>query len=821
MIKKEWKFIGRNRLLLISVVVMTIIPFLYSIFFLKSVWDPYGSTEDLPVAVVNEDRPIHYEGKKLDVGKQAVKKLKKNHQLDWHFVTKKQAEQGLKDKKYYTVITIPQNFSKNAATVLSKHPKKMQLKYKTNDSLNYIGEVISQVGASSLEKQIRSAVTDAYASAMFDQLHVLGAGMKQAASGANQLNNGTVTLSDGLNQYTAGVSQVNDGIQTLNVKVAPLAGGIQQLQQGVQPLASGVNQLANGSNQLSSGLQQLQAALAASNSGDQQAQLNQLTAALPQINSGLQQLNQQLQASSGSLGSMDSLMGQVAGIGTQAQTIGANLQEAGATLQNVSQAAGATQTDPTAVANGISQAVINALGPDSLTAEQQQIITSTVQQAVAQSASQGGQADIASALQSVAANLQAASAADQQIAANLQAIQQAAPQLQQLNGQIAQLQSSVAQLAQASNVALPGANQAINQLNSGLSNIQVAVNGSGSQPGLVGGAQQLSTGLNQMNQMVPTLTSGIDQLSAGSTQLTDGIQQLAAGASALQENSGTLTSGAQQLANGSDQLGLALTDGAQQVNSIKSGRKNAQMFAAPTKLKHSNYSYVPNYGHALAPYVLSVALYIGALVFNFAYPIRKVSEAGKSATEWFLSKVCVGTVVAVAMGVMEAGLIMVGGLKIDHVFQFFTTAIVFSLCIMFIIMFLSMAFDNPGRFVAMVLLMLQLGGSGGTFPMEITNHFFNVIHPYLPMTYSILSFREAISSGLGTATFVNSIVILLAVMIGALLLLWLTMIVLQKIHLDGISQLDDNQKLQDVEEYYGTPKHALDTGADKNLKTES
>ena len=195
----------------------------------------------------------------------------------------------------------------------------------------------------------------------------------------------------------------------------------------------------------------------------------------------------------------------------------------------------------------------------------------------------------------------------------------------------------------------------------------MAVNGSGSQPGLLGGAQQLSTGLNQMNQMVPTLTSGIDQLSAGSTQLTDGIQQLAAGASALQENSGTLTSGAQQLANGSDQLGLALTDGAQQVNSIKSGRKNAQMFAAPTKLKHSNYSYVPNYGHALAPYVLSVALYIGALVFNFAYPIRKVSEAGKSATEWFFSKVCVGTVVAVAMGVMEAGLIMVGGLKIDQI----------------------------------------------------------------------------------------------------------------------------------------------------------
>lgn len=71
----------------------------------------------------------------------------------------------------------------------------------------------------------------------------------------------------------------------------------------------------------------------------------------------------------------------------------------------------------------------------------------------------------------------------------------------------------------------------------------------------------------------------------------------------------------------------------------------------------------------------------------------------------------------------------------------------------YIVMFLSVAFDNPGRFVAMILLMLQLGGSGGTFPMEVTNHFYNVIHPFLPLTYSILSFRQAITSGLGDGTF--------------------------------------------------------------------
>ena len=55
MIKQEFKNIYHNKVLLVSTLVICVIPFLYSIFFLKSVWDPYGNTQDLPVAVVNKD----------------------------------------------------------------------------------------------------------------------------------------------------------------------------------------------------------------------------------------------------------------------------------------------------------------------------------------------------------------------------------------------------------------------------------------------------------------------------------------------------------------------------------------------------------------------------------------------------------------------------------------------------------------------------------------------------------------------------------------------------------------------------------------------
>ena len=110
-----------------------------------------------------------------------------------------------------------------------------------------------------------------------------------------------------------------------------------------------------------------------------------------------------------------------------------------------------------------------------------------------------------------------------------------------------------------------------------------------------------------------------------------------------------------------------------------------------------------------------------------------------------------------------------------------------------------MLLDNPGRFLAMVLLMLQLGGSGGTFPMEVTNGFYNAIHPYLPMSYSIYGFRDAISSGFTNNFYIYSTLILVIFLVVSLVLLWLSMQWLQNRHLQGISQLDDNQKLQDVE----------------------
>ncbi|MCS8581678.1 YhgE/Pip domain-containing protein [Latilactobacillus curvatus] len=922
MIQNEFKFIAKNRLIMISLIAIVFIPFLYSIFFLKSVWDPYGSTGELPVAVVNNDQPATYNGETLSAGKDMVKELKKNDQLGWRFVSAKKAQQGLKDKEYYTVVTLPKNFSANAATVLDKNPKKMQIQYKTNDSLNFIGEVISEMGAKELNAQVRETVTNAYAKVMFKQVKTAGKGFSTAAKGAKQLTDGSVTLSDGLNVYTAGVAQVNDGIMTMKTSVVPLSDGVKQLADGSNTLnnglllldsktgalASGASQLNDGAGQLNAGANQLNTGLQTLNSktgalasgagqlndganklnagvtgytngasdlnaglkklADSNVKINEKISGLPAgvtaLKAGSQQISDRLQGMQKKLKEYSTFENETAYNTAVAQysSINGRISQVQATIPALQSELNAipdqvaTTTDFDAKAQGIidaekqagivftaqQEAGIKAKLSEQLKAsakdEAQQIVSGINAKIDAQKPTADEYAKLTKAVNDSLSMLSSL----KQIQTGLNYQDDANPGLvmgiQQLDAGIGELasgsQAIIAKLNQYTTgvaTAAAGANKLTSmngQLVSGSSQLAAGTNQlNGQIPALTGGVSQLANGSSALatgssalaagtgalNAQVPQLTSGISQLATGSTALnnglgqlngqiptlTSGVDQLAAGTNQLTDNSAKLTDGAGQLTDGNKTLASALKSGANEVNSIQLTDKTADMFAAPAELKHSNYSYVPNYGHALAPYVLSVALFVGAIVFNFAYPIRKISMTGQSSTAWFLSKITVGALVAVGMAIIEPALMMVAGLNVDHPAQFFLMAITFSLASMSIIMFLSMTFDNPGRFLAMVLLMLQLGGSGGTFPMEITNHFYNVIHPFLPMTYSILGLREAITSGLGTGQIVQSFFVLLAFIVVALLLLWLGMNHLQKIGNGGRSQLDDNQKLQDVE----------------------
>lgn len=855
-IKAEFKNILHNRLLLISTTVICIIPFLYSIFFLKSVWDPYGSTENLPVAVVNKDVPVEYRGQTMDIGHRMVKELKKNKQLKWEIVSPEKAHYGLTHRKYYTVVTIPKDFSKNATTVLDKHPKQMQLKYETNGSLNYIGQVISQLGMTKLNESIRAQVTRAYATAMFKSLHTVGKGMSTASNGAKQLSTGMVTLQSGVNQYVAGVSQVNNGVQTLRVSVAPLAAGAQQLASGSQTLANGIRQYTGGVGQLAAGLGQLNANSGALNSGASQLQggLNTLSGNSGQLRSGsdrlatgASQLNSTVNSQLGNIdfngimGAMNQAQDLQKGL-TQLQ---AGLTTAKAALAGVQESAGKLQQASGALA-GVSQVkgqLTSAASGAGSVAKSDAEIAGKLQELAGSTSDNNIKSQLGALAAQAGANAKTAGESAKTIAS----VGDTLTSLNSLGSSLSDMQSQLGQLSQMSTIldnadgTIKQANTLLNTLNGykgTLSSMPDAVNKLKEATGQISsGANTLNAGVNQYTNGVDTAAAGAGTLTSGIGQYTAGVAQAGAGVGQLTANSGQLNSGAGQLAGalgqlngqvpaltagvnqlaagtqqlvdnspalvqgiiklnvGASKLSTALGKGAKTINGIKTSNRTAKMIAEPSVEKHSNYSYVPNYGHALAPYVLSVALYVGMLVFNFVYPIRRVADPDASATAWWFSKVVVGAVAAIAMAVVECGIMMMCGLTIDHVPSFFTTTILFGLASMAVVMFLSMTFDNPGRFVAMVLLMLQLGGSGGTFPMEVTMKFYNVIHWYLPMTYSILGLRDSISGGLGThyTLFCNLVLLGIAVVFNLLLLLTMKGIASHEFRAPTVESLKANE----------------------------
>lgn len=805
MTKQEWKLLLNNKILLISVIAITFIPVLYATIFGKSVWDPYGETKHLPVAVVNEDQPVSLMGQELNIGDQVIDNLKKNHQLDWHFVTKSQAEEGLKDLDYYMVVSIPSDFSKNAASVIQDEPKQMEIIYTTNGSLNYIAETISSIAATALEDQVRTQVVEAYTTAVAEAGKKLIAGVGEAASGSKQLSDGTTELQQGLKKYTEGVSEADGGAKKLADGTGELAGSI-------GPLVSGVNQLSSGANQLSSALVKVDQGL-----HPLQLQLGMIDAGLLQLSNGAQELsialnlfesNLSAQTQRDLIAELENIQtnltqlitnaGELRGLGQEAALVADLANKSSQNLSNVSnnihyvdqtfnstirQILRKNQIDPNehpGLVGDIAEAMQDAL--------QRQL--EFIQQQVNQD------------LALVEADLNTLSQWSADLAQHAQQSESIANGMANASGEmrlaISSIQSGIGDLNQVMQQ-FPGANHA-NNLSQGLAETSVDLRKASlalpmvfkDVDALAQGSQQLSAGLKEMQGKLPELTSGVTQLNQGTQELEKGLNELVS-------NSPSVMTGIDALNSGAKELSSALGSGASEASNVKLTKKTIDQFADPVTLKQKQYSVVSNYGEALSPYIMSLALFVGCMLFNFIYPIRKVSMQGQPSGAWWLSKVVMGFAVSSMMAFLQATIMLLIGLPVDNLGQYYLTAFSAAWCYMAIVMFLAMTFDNPGRFVAMILLVLQLGGAGGTFPPQIQPRFFGLIHPYLPMSYSVYAFRNAISGGIGTGMYIKSIIILLVIAVISTALLRVSMSVLQKNYLQNVSRLNNNQALHALE----------------------
>ena len=667
MLRAEWKHLFSNKILLISMAVISFIPILYSGFFLGSIWDPYGQTKNLPVAFVNEDKGANLNGKALNIGESVEKKLKDNHDLGWEFVSKQQADEGVNSGHFYAVVTIPHDFSQKAASITKSEPQQAVINFTTTPAKNYIGSLVSNQAAAKVKSSVSEQITQAYAKGILENLDKLGIGLDTAANGASTLHDGLGRLQSGTQTYV---------------------GGVKQLAVNQQSLTGGLAQLSDGSRKLQAGLEQL------SNNLPTESQLSQLSSGMKQLQSGINQLNASVRNPS------PVLLSQQNKVETEAQTLKETIEDSksdllavGDTLRTLGAQAAASGSDSTTISlpqiSNISQAFTKT----------QTIIAQT-----------GTLRD------------------------DLQVLKQ------QLSAQQTQLQAGVSTLNNGVNQLTPNAITAFNGYNS----VRFANNQ------LLAGSASLANGLSEAKS---------------------GSQKLANGASLLESRSGALIDGTSQLTNGADTLANKLADASNRIKIQPTGAMTQQQIANPVKSEMTEKGNVPNYGYALSPYVLSLSLFVGAIVLNVIYPIRKTFSEQESAIRWWLSKASVAGVAAF----MQATILMLVmvfflGLTPEHPAHFIGAIYLTSFAYMSIVSLLVIVLDNPGRFLAMVLLVLQLGSSEGTFPIQTANGFFQAINPLVPMTYSIRALRQAISGGLDSAFYGGSMWVLAGFLLVANLL---------------------------------------------------
>ncbi|MDT9511416.1 YhgE/Pip domain-containing protein [Streptococcus mutans] len=796
----ELKAVLKKPMLWITMVGVALVPALYNIIFLSSMWDPYGKVSDLPVAVVNKDKTATYEGKKMTIGKDMTDNMVRNKSLDYHFVDSEKAQKGLEKGDYYMIITLPEDLSQNAASVLTDEPKKLTIPYQTSKGHSFVASKMSETAAKTLKESVSKNITSSYTKSLFKNMSTLKTGLGSAANasqkiavGSKQLANGSQVMTDNLNllsnssqTFAQGTNTLYSGLTAYMGGVGQLSAGLNNLNNGLTAYTNGVGQLANGSSQLSNQSQKLLGGVAQLANGS--TSIQQLVNASSQLNQGLIKLSTATGLSEEQVQQFSSLINQLGTLNQSIQNYSDNGTATTANSPDLSTYLSAITTAAQAIVNSG-----NTSTNQQTTTNQSNALAAVQATGAYQRLSAEDQSEIAAALANTGssttttgADANAVSQA-QAILNNVQSIQSALSTVQTTTANTPTSPSaSLTQIKNTANSVLPSAATSLTTLSSGLTQAKTALdsqvvpvstalaNGTAQLGSTFStGANSLMTGVGQYTNAVDILSSGANTLAAKNNQLTDGTSQLVNGANQLNSNSGQLTKGTAQLANGANQIetgagklaagGESLTAGLTTLSSgsgelskalstaknklslVAVDNDNAKALSSPVTIKHTDKDNVKTNGVGMAPYMMSAALMVMAISTNTIFRAALSGKQAKTLREWIDQKLAVNGLIAVTGAIILYFGVHIIGLSANFELKTLGLIILTSITFMVLVTTLVTWHDKFGSFAALILLLLQLGSSAGTYPLAVTDKFFQVVNPYLPMSYSVSGLRETIS----------------------------------------------------------------------------
>ena len=640
-------------------------------------------------------------------------------------------------------------------------------------------------------------------------LDTLNSNVPTLSSGISALANGGVSLKDGIKTYTDGVAAANTGAQTLSQSSSTLNIGAFSLKTGSSILSTGTSTLKSGLNKmsgelaksvtdenaeklkkLSSGLTSLNTGISQLNDSLQNAEESTLGSELTTVGVDITTAGTELKSASDGLASLQKEISTIStsswfkslDAATQASVINglkSSAKEIGAGLQGVQSnltTAGADLKTAASTAKEVGQSVDTVKKSVKKINDNSELLLPTASKQVTA---------LYSGLSSVKDTL------DTKLIPGATALEIGASQL---DGGIDTLKSGLSTYTGGVDTLAKGTkqlndnskslNDGAKSLNDGTKSLKTGVTTytggvktladgtkklTDNNKTLNKGATDLSNGANKLKDSVPTLSSGIEQLFNGSTALANGTKQLMDNNDKLVSGSKELASGATKISDGADKLhdgsktlgnGLttvdkgvttlkkALKNGADTAKNTTISSKQKKMFASPVNANETQVSKVANNGSAMAAYMMCAGLWVAGISFCVVTGAENDPKRIRRKKKLWIRKLFELVLFAVGAGaVLVTLLINVNGMDPAYVGRTFALAIMTSVAFTAIAYFFNIILGKVGSFALLVLLVLQLGCAGGTYPLDLSPSIYRTMKPFFPFSYAVDGFRMTIATG--------------------------------------------------------------------------
>lgn len=688
--KNSWKIysrdmrnISKNWVAAILIGGLIVLPSLYAWFNIKASWDPYGQTDQIPIGIVNEDIGAEVEGENIDVGKELVKTLKKNKSMDWQFTTRDKAMDKVEYGDYYAVIVIPKDFSEKLTSVVSGKPRKSEMEYYVNEKINAIAPKITDKGASVIVNEISSKFISTVNGVIFEMFNDLGVELEKDLPDIQKFENYIFEMEK---QLPKSYELIQDSL-----------GDAKKAQTVIDNAQNKLPQAKDVTNQ---GLQTIDDTTAILSEGEKK--LNEMA---PKIKQDLK----------------------------KAQQVASDVNNFLSDVNNV-EVDFSKQEELNKLLDERVDEAIGSLATVEEALKQLKQLNNDEQNNGNQEEEQPSEAENPSGKE------------EQQ-----EIIDRAITNVSTLKDALKEVQGNAQEISNFANEKKDQVNSIFNDL------------------------QELSANTNNRigdflteyeEEIEPTVRK---QISSAKETLKNGRSILVDIKKTIPEVERILNSTEANLSDGKDML--EYMEGQypyvnEKINELADKIRNIQgetdineiiqllqndpeaekgFFAEPVKLNKNELFPIPNYGSGMTPFYTVLAIWVGALLLISLLATDVHDINSYTARERYYGKLFT----FFSIGILQTLIVTSGDILLLDAYVaepgwFILFGIIISLVFMSIVYTVVTVFGDVGKAMAIIMLVLQIAGAGGTYPVVLLPSFFQKINPFLPFTYAIDLMREAV-----------------------------------------------------------------------------